>query len=66
MAEIRTKEQERDHLKKLISEWNASRLDIFEISEPNEVSVDESCSVFASLFETRTMLWLTGFDNVLL
>lgn len=55
MAEIRTKEQERDHLKKLISEWNASRLDIFEISEPNEVSVDESCSVFASLFETCTM-----------
>lgn len=40
MDGIRTKEDEREYLRKLIAEWNASRLDIFEISEPNEVCFD--------------------------
>ena len=37
--EIRTREEEREYLLKLIFEWNASRLDIFEISQPDEVSL---------------------------
>lgn len=36
MDDIRTKEDEREYLRKLIAEWNASRMDLFEISEPNE------------------------------
>ncbi|XP_032227716.2 uncharacterized protein LOC5503466 isoform X2 [Nematostella vectensis] len=36
MAEIRTLAEEREYLLKLIEEWNASRLDIFAISEPTE------------------------------
>lgn len=42
MEVIRTRQEERDYLRKLIAEWNASRLDIFEISEPNEVGFDEN------------------------
>lgn len=40
MDVIRTRQEEREYLRKVIAEWNASRLDIFEISEPNEVSFD--------------------------
>lgn len=40
MEVIRTRQEEREYLRKLIAEWNASRLDIFEISEPNEVGFD--------------------------
>ena len=40
MEVIRTKQEEREYLRKLIALWNASRLDIFEISEPNEVGFD--------------------------
>lgn len=29
---------EREALKNVIAQWNANRLDIFELSEPNEVS----------------------------
>ena len=33
-----TKESERARLKKVIAEWNASRLDMFAMSDPSEVS----------------------------
>ncbi len=33
-----TKRAEREHLRAIIAQWNANRLDLFEISEPNEVS----------------------------
>ncbi|RMX59810.1 hypothetical protein pdam_00007299 [Pocillopora damicornis] len=36
MDGIRTRQEERAHLRKLIAEWNACRLDIFAISEPDE------------------------------
>ena len=29
--------QERENLRNIIAQWNANRLDLFEISEPNEV-----------------------------
>lgn len=29
---------ERENLRNIIQQWNANRLDLFEISEPNEVS----------------------------
>ena len=32
-----TKAQERENLRNIIQQWNANRLDLFEISEPNEV-----------------------------
>jgi afadin len=31
------KVQERENLRNIITQWNANRLDLFEISEPNEV-----------------------------
>lgn len=37
MAEMRTRYEDIEELKRLIAEWNASRLDMFAISEPNEV-----------------------------
>lgn len=36
MDGIRTKEEEHERLKKLIAEWNASRVDLFAITEPSE------------------------------
>ncbi|KAK3747774.1 hypothetical protein QZH41_008799 [Actinostola sp. cb2023] len=36
MAQTRTRTEELNYLKRLIAEWNASRLDIFAISDPNE------------------------------
>jgi afadin len=33
------KQQERETLRSVIAQWNANRLDLFELSEPNEVSV---------------------------
>jgi hypothetical protein len=33
------KQQERETLRNVIAQWNANRLDLFELSEPNEVSV---------------------------
>ncbi|GIX76741.1 hypothetical protein CEXT_208871 [Caerostris extrusa] len=43
------KAQEREKLKNIIDQWNANRLDIFWLSEPNE----DACvltSLFAGLF----------------
>lgn len=31
------KEQEREALRSVIAQWNANRLDLFELSPPNEV-----------------------------
>jgi hypothetical protein len=36
------KQQERETLRNVIAQWNANRLDLFELSEPNEVSLDET------------------------
>jgi hypothetical protein len=33
------KQQERETLRNVIAQWNANRLDLFELSEPNEVSL---------------------------
>ena len=43
-------EREREQLKSIIDEWNVNRLDLFELSQPNEVSPDVSlvCVRFAS------------------
>ena len=35
------KQQERETLRGVIAQWNANRLDLFELSEPNEVSLIE-------------------------
>ena len=37
----KNKVSDREHLKNIIQEWNANRLDLFEISEPNEVRVTD-------------------------
>jgi hypothetical protein len=36
------KQQERETLRNVIAQWNANRLDLFELSEPNEVSLDKT------------------------
>ena len=67
---IRTRQEEREYLRRLIASWNASRLDIFEISEPNEVGFDaygEFHSILLTVFDIvfpffeDTMLVRTGF-----
>lgn len=36
-AEAANKKAEREALRGVIQQWNANRLDLFELSEPNEV-----------------------------
>lgn len=38
-TELANKKAEREALRGVIQQWNANRLDLFELSEPNEVSV---------------------------
>jgi hypothetical protein len=44
------KQQERETLRNIIAQWNANRLDLFELSEPNEVSLDETRSKFSNYY----------------
>ena len=38
-AEAASKKAEREALRGVIQQWNANRVDLFELSEPNEVSL---------------------------
>lgn len=38
-TELENKKAEREALRGVIQQWNANRLDLFELSEPNEVSI---------------------------
>lgn len=40
MAMVMKRNEEREALRSVIQQWNANRLDLFELSEPNEVSVN--------------------------
>lgn len=47
-TELANKKAEREALRGVIQQWNANRLDLFELSEPNEVSttaVAPDCSI---------------------
>ena len=37
-SEFRSKAEEKAYLSKIIKEWNASRLDMFALTDPNEVN----------------------------
>ena len=37
MAMVVKRNEEREALRSVIQQWNANRLDLFELSEPNEV-----------------------------
>lgn len=37
-TELANKKAEREALRGVIQQWNANRLDLFELSEPNEVN----------------------------
>jgi hypothetical protein len=37
MAMVVRRTEEREALRSVIAQWNANRLDLFELSEPNEV-----------------------------
>lgn len=39
-ADAATKKDEREALRAVVKQWNANRLDLFELSEPNEVSLN--------------------------
>lgn len=45
-TELANKKAEREALRGVIQQWNANRLDLFELSEPNEVSVADDASKF--------------------
>lgn len=53
-AEAASKKAEREALRGVIQQWNANRLDLFELSEPNEVSF------FFLLLLSVTYLFCTG------
>ena len=44
--------QERENLRNIIKQWNANRLDLFEISEPNEVG-----HLFIFLYSPLVFFW---------
>lgn len=48
-TELANKKAEREALRGVIQQWNANRLDLFELSEPNEVSVADDASTFLIL-----------------
>lgn len=54
-AAVAKKQQERETLRSVIAQWNANRLDLFELSEPNEVSVDET--------RNRVIIFLPNTDT---
>lgn len=43
-TELANKKAEREALRGVIQQWNANRLDLFELSEPNEVRVANDTS----------------------
>lgn len=65
MEVIRTRQEEREYLRKLIALWNASRLDIFEISEPNEVGFD-AYGVFNTIMMTVRDTIFSFFEDTML
>lgn len=48
-TELANKKAEREALRGVIQQWNANRLDLFELSEPNEVSVADDASKFRKI-----------------
>lgn len=48
-TELANKKAEREALRGVIQQWNANRLDLFELSEPNEVSVADEASKFCKI-----------------
>lgn len=38
-ADAAKKKEEREALRNVVKQWNNNRLDLFELSEPNEVSL---------------------------
>lgn len=65
MEVIRTKQEEREYLRRLIALWNASRLDIFEISEPNEVGFDAYGVFHTILLTVRDIIFPFLEDTML-
>lgn len=49
MAMVARRNEEVETLRGVIQQWNANRLDLFELSEPNEVSLVHSVYFFISL-----------------
>lgn len=57
---MRPKEDEREYLRKLIAEWNASRMDLFAISEPGEVS---SCLTYLLFVKYLILVNFSGIPE---
>lgn len=49
-TELANKKAEREALRGVIQQWNANRLDLFELSEPNEVSILQRLSTNTFFF----------------
>lgn len=55
---------EREALRNVINQWNANRLDLFELSEPNEVSKSKdnfSCRDFSNIVLIKEAM---GFKTI--
>lgn len=44
-TELANKKAEREALRGVIQQWNANRLDLFELSEPNEVNISYTAKI---------------------
>jgi hypothetical protein len=49
--------RDREALKHIIGQWNANRLDLFSLSEPNEVSICHSLDTCPPRFLTSVFLF---------
>jgi hypothetical protein len=58
------KQQERETLRNVIAQWNANRLDLFELSEPNEVSLEELYEGVSKSFRTESITKSTSKTNI--
>lgn len=50
-TELANKKAEREALRGVIQQWNANRLDLFELSEPNEVSTIAVTAATVPIFQ---------------
>lgn len=62
-ADAVNKKAEREALRGVIQQWNANRLDLFELSEPNEVSRAKQFISSQLLIIPKTV-WVETFHSL--
>ena len=63
MAMVVKRNEEREALRSVIQQWNANRLDLFELSQPNEVFPLFVIVMYHTFWEDRFSVWQTVQPN---